>query len=27
MAKLTEVLSQWGIGAKNLLAGKTESEK
>ena len=27
MAKLTEVLSQWGIGAKNLLAGKTEPEK
>ena len=27
MAKLTEVLSQWGIGAKNLLAGKTDPEK
>ena len=27
MAKLTEVLSQWGIGTKNLLAGKTKPEK
>ena len=27
MTKVTEALSQWGIGAKNLLAGKTEPEK
>lgn len=27
MAKITEVLSHWGIGAKNLLAAKTEPEK
>jgi len=27
MAKLTEVLSQWGVGAKNLLAGKTAPDQ
>ena len=27
MTKVTEALSQWGIGTKNLLAGKTEPEK
>ena len=27
MTKVTEALSQWGIGTKNLLAGKTKPEK
>jgi hypothetical protein len=27
MKKVTEALSQWGIGTKSLLAGKTGPEK